>query len=367
MLLRPRHRRCLTQLVAGLLLGCPLAQAQVLEPAPSDPPHLLEGNTAPDDSAKPAWRLQSIAVPEKPSRILAAEPVVAPGSVRVETASGAWYAIGACEAVLCASLLDLPHGAERLPTGALPGSHMAAGRGRIARVWLADPAHRLDASAIGPLVAGALVVQDNTTKAFRLDLGLDQAFEDLRPRIASFDGQDTVFVVRSSVDQGAALIAVRLEGEGLLRIAGETAPVGRPGGWLNPIGFADFTGGGRLSIAVVNSPDQRGQLRILDFADGTFSTRFTVPGVSNHVPGGRVQDMAVIADFDGDKIDNIAVPDASRKIIRILSFAHGQVAEPADIALPSPVVTEIVGIRRAEGGRPMLLMGLEDGELVVLH
>jgi len=371
-------RRCpgrLSALAVALVAFGPadvnIAICQVLEPAPVEGPHLLSGDSTPEPDAGVAgqrsWQVQRITMAERPARIWVKGPIVALKSVRIESESGAWYAIVDCETGLCASVLQIPHRFETLPVGALPNSHMAFGTGRIARAWLAEPTQRMENSAIGPWVAGTLIVQDPTTRQFQLDLGLNEAFEDLRPRIAEVDGQSTLFVVRSSLDWGAALIAVRLEGEGLLRIAGETPPVGQPGGWLNPVGLGDFMGTGHPSIAIVTSPDQGGQLQILDFADGTFTKRFTVPGVSNHVRGRQVQDMAAIADFTGGKIAEIAIPDASRKRVRILSFAHGQVAEPADIGLPSPVVTEIAAIQGPTGQRPRLLMGLEDGELVLLH
>lgn len=363
-----RARRAIAVLVAMLPV---LACAQTQEPAA--PPHILEGPDTPvTDGAKAgphAWRVQPIAMPEPVTRIFTDGTLAILGAVRIEGASGAWYAVTDCAAGLCATLFDAPHATQTLPADALPGSHVAFGDGRISRAWYADPVQRLGASAIGPWVAGALVIEDRTTRAFRLELGLDQAFEDMRPRIADFDsdGQTVVLAVRSDAGRGAALIAASLEGEGLVRILAETAPVGHPGGWINPIGIADVTGGGRRSIAVVFSPDDHGQLQIFDYAQHTFTRRFSVPGVCNHLRGQPEQDMAVIADFDGDQIADVALPDSARTAIRILSFAGGKVGEPADIPLPSPAATAIAGIRPEPGQRPMLLLGLEDGQLVLLH
>ena len=355
----------------SLVLAACWAHAQTL--APSDqPPHLLPGESTPevtpDNSGQRAWQVQPVAIAERPARIFASGSLAPLGSVRIVGESGAWYGLVDCEKGLCAKLISAPHAEERLPAGALPGSHIAQATGRISRAWLADPVQRIQGSAIGPLVAGALVVQDNIGKQFRLELGLDQAFEDLRPRIADIEGggEQTLFVVRSS-RQGAALIAVRLEGEGLLRIVGETPQVGRQNGWINPVGIADFTATGRKSIAIVTSPDQRGELEILNFVDRGFRKQLSVPGVSTHLPGTAIVDMAVIGDFEANNGADIAVPDTSRRTIRILSFGHGQIAEPADIKLPASVTTDVAGIQGRKGARPMLLMGLADGELVLLH
>lgn len=349
------------------------ADAQTAEPNTPEPPHLLEGPSTPetpsDKAGGKAWQVQRIAMPEAPVRIYTNGALAYLETLRIETASGAWYGVADCDSGLCANLVETPHAAETLPSNALPGSSVAIGDGRIARAWLAEPVQRLEQSAIGPWVAGSLVVEDRTTKTYRLELALNEAFEDLRPRIADLDGdgEGTVFLVRASLAQGAALVAVRLEGEGLLRIVGETAPEGHPGGWLNPIGFGDFLGRGHASIAIVRSPDQGGKLQVLDFSGGAFRLLFSIPGVSNHIPGRPTLNMAVIADFDGAGSPEIAVPDAARKSIRIFSFAGGKVGEPADIALPAPVATEIAGVKGPAGARPMLLMGLEDGELVLVH
>ena len=166
---------------------------------------------------------------------------------------------------------------------------------------------------------------------------------------------------------GATLAAVELTGEGLLKTLAETEPLGAPGAWLNPIGAADVTGSGQIDIALVQSPDGDGRLQLLTYAGGTFHQRTSLRNVSNHVPGSDIIDMAVIADFDGDGIADIAVPDGERRHIRILTFRNGQVAEPANIALAAPVVTEIVAMEPGAGKRPLLLMGLADGQLVLLH
>jgi hypothetical protein len=359
------------RLALAVLLALSPACAQAGDAA--SPPHILEGPDTPEaDNSKPgtrAWQVQTIPMPEPVARIYTEGSLADLGTVRVEGVSGAWYYVAECATGLCASLIEAPRAAESLPAGALPDSHVAIGDGRIARAWYADPVQRLGASAIGPWVAGALVIEDRTTRAFRLDLGVDQAFEDLRPRIADFDGdgQPVVLAVRSDAALGAVLIAASLEGEGLVRVLAETPPVGHPGGWINPIGIADVTGTGRRAVALVSSPDDHGQLQIFDYADRSFTRRFSVPGVCNHRAGLPEQDMAVIADFDGDQIADIAVPDGERKSIRILSFAGGKIAEPADIALPAPVATAIAGIKPGPGQRPMLLLGLEDGQLVLLR
>ena len=315
------------------------------------------------------WQIQRIAMPERAAHIVPGGTLTTLPDIIIEAESGAWYRLADCAEGLCAELFTGAHTERHLPPGALPGSEVAEGANRIARAWLADPAQRFQASAVGANIAGTLIVEDRIGRNFRLETALDEGFEDRRVHIEDIDGNgiDTLFAVKSSQDQGAALVAVRLEAEGLLRIAASTAPVGHPNGWLNVIGAADFTGAGHKAVALVRTPGPDGQLQILDCPGDQFALLFAVPGVNNFSPATTALDMAVIADFDGDGLADIAVPDATRQAIRILSFRGGQVAEPSVIALPAPVATEIAAIAAAPGKRPLLLMGLENGELVLLH
>ncbi len=344
------------------------AAAQVLEPLESG-----DQQAPPDAVASPAkagaWTVQSIQIPEAPSHIRSAGPPANLDQVTIETTSGALYSLADCGDGLCAERIGNPRPSDPLPMGALPGSVVATGRHTIARAWLAEPAQRLLGSTLGGPVAGALVVEDVTARTFRLDLPTSQAFEDRRPRIVDLgpDNPDTILLVRSAEDTGAALVAIGLSGEGLLQTVAETPPLGTPRAWLNPIGTGDFTGSGSTDVAIVTTPDAGGTLQILSLQDRQFQQRFTIRNISNHAPGSDTIDMAVVADFDADGLADIAAPDADRQHIRILSFANGRVAEPASIALPAPVVTEIAAVSAGAGKRPYLLMGLADGQLVLLH
>ena len=353
-------------LASGVLAVGP-ASAQVLEPEPAG-----DSSTAAAPDTQPGgkkWQIQVIPIPEPPKQIHGASEPTSLDKIVIETGSGAWYGLADCAAGLCAELLTEVHAPETLPAGALPGSHVAHGQHRIAQAWLAEPAQRFAGSTLGGEVAGSLAVEDMAARSYRLDLNLAEAFEDRRVRIADLgaDGTETMLVIKSSETRGAALAAIELTGEGLLEVVAETEPAGMPRGWVNPVGTGDFTGGGEQDIALVRSPDDGGKLQILRYANRAFQTRFTVRNVSNHVPGSDIVDMAAIADFDGDGSSDIAIPSGDRRRIRVLSFRQGQLAEPADIDLPSQVVTEIAGVAAGPGKRPYLLMGLADGELVLLH
>ena len=330
-----------------------------------------QGADQPDGSQIKAgsWVVQPIPIAAAPRRIRTTGGSSRFDQVTIETVDGTGYFLAECGEGLCAEPIVNPKPDDPLPEGALPGSQVAVGQHTIAHAWLADPTQRLLGSTLAGPVAGALVIEDITARTFRIDLPTSQAFEDRRPRIVDLgpDHPDTILLVRSDETTGAALVAMGLTGEGLVQTIAETEPLGTPRAWLNPVGAADFTGTGSVDIALVSAPDSGGTLQILTLDGHTFRQRVAVHNVSNHVPGTDIIDMAVVADFDGDGVSDIAVPDGERQRIRILSFANGQVAQPAEIALPAAVVTEIASISPGAGKRPYLLMGLTDGQLVLLH
>jgi hypothetical protein len=351
----------------ALALAAPLpALGQSLEPAapasemaPADQPAKVAG----------AWQVQTITIPEAPKHILGAGTLISLDRIVIETLSGAWYTLSDCPDGLCAELINNPKPLDPLPVGALPGSQLATGQHSISRAWLAEPSQRLEGTTLGGPVAAALMVEDNTARLFRLDLPTTDAFEDRRPHLADLGPEhpDTILLVRSNEDTGATLAAIALTGEGLLQSIARTEPSGVPRAWLNPIGAADFTGTGVVDVAIVQSPDNGGELQLLALEGPAFRRRLGIRNVSNHIPGSHIMDMAVIADFDADGTADIAIPDAGRQRIRILSFRDGQAAEPASIALPAAVTTEIAGVSTGAGKRPYLLMGLADGQLILLH
>lgn len=354
--------------VLGFWLGIGLVNHAVAEIAGPSPPEA--GQPGVEAGGSPplpvSWGVQTVLIPGAPTHIRAGETL---DQIVIETASGAQYFLTDCGEGLCAEAIANPQAPAPLPVGALPGSEVATGRHSIARAWLAEPTLRLLGATLGGPVAGALVIEDITARTFRMDLPTSDAFEDRRPRIVDLgtDHPDTVLVVRSTEATGARLAAIGLTGEGLLATIAQTEPLGSPGAWLNPIGAGDFAGSGAIDVAIVKDPDNEGILQILDFDGVAFHQRLSLRNVSNHVAGSDIIDMAVIADFDADGAADIAVPDAARTHIRILTFRNGQVAEPASIALPAPVVTEIASVSAGPGKRPYLLMGLADGQLVLLH
>lgn len=317
----------------------------------------LIANPQPSQAAD--WRLDIIRAPGPVKAIDTAgdEPIVSIGH-------GWFRLVAGTDRMTLVATAGPPQRA--LPKDALPDSRIAVGKHDIARAWLAEPTDRYRHGALGdPIEAGSLVIErrNGTRDAVRLDR--DAVFEDLEPRIATLEpGRDFVVVVKSYLKAGSAL-AVIGERDGRYAILAETPPIGTANRWLNPAGVADFDGDGAADIALVRMPHALGQLELWSWRGGQLQPLAQLPDVANHAYGSRVQRMSAIADFDGNGRADLAIPSFDRRELRLIGFAP----TPHDIArvkLPARAATELAAIRDA-AGRPAVLIGLDNGALVLVR
>ena len=244
--------------------------------------------------------------------------------------------------------------------GALPDLRIVMGRNNISEAWLADPTTRYQHFVLGSAYeAASLVVKLRDGRTLKLTLPQDSVFEDRQPRLADLDGdgQDKIVLVRSYAHRGAALAVVGVVGD-QLEIIAETPPTGSPKTWINPAGIADFDGDGRLDIAYVQMPHVLGLLRVWTLRDGKLVEIASISDTSNHMAGSRNIGLAMVADFDGDGIMDLAIPSLDRKFLRFISFKNGA-REIARKPLPSPAVSDFR--LEAEKGKPVVVVGLGEG------
>lgn len=305
------------------------------------------------------WRVNRV---DAPARVSGIETV--DGQVRAYT-GGLWYIVARNAEGLAVTFRDrMPW--PKVPDGALPDSKMAVGKLDVARAWLTEPTDRYDHGILGDKIeAGSLVVETRDGKQQTVKLKADAVFEDLQPRIADLDGDghEEVIVVKSYLKRGSAL-AIIGERKGKYDIVAETPPLGAPHRWLNPVGFADFTGNGKTEIALVRQPHVVGTLEIWSFSDGRLQKVAEAADTSNHIIGTRALDMVAVADFDGDGVADIAIPSLNRTRLRIISFAKGM-HDVADIKLPAKAETNF-GLLKGTSV-PAIALGLADGSLVVVE
>lgn len=225
----------------------------------------------------------------------------------------------------------------------LPDSQAVAGSNDIAWVWLGTPTRRYPHGALGsPVHAGSVHVLTRSpggqTEVVSLSLPVQRVFEDRVPRLVDLDGdgRDEIVLVEADALRGAALVVL-----GLAQRNGQVALVERARGphagstfrWLNPVGFADFDGDGRLDVASVTTPHVGGVLTLHHLQPPALVPFARALDVSNHRMGALEQQLAVIVQQAGQR-PTIIVPDMARQALHALRWeAPGQWHELADLKL----------------------------------
>ena len=214
---------------------------------------------------------------------------------------------------------------------------------------------------------GILVVERPGGVELDFRLPADFVFEDLRPRVVDLDGdgRDEILVVRSYLEAGAALAVYGVRDGKLVQLA-QTDPIGRAYRWLNPAGVGDFDGDGGLEIAYVETPHIGGILHILSLDRDRLRRDGRLHGFFNHAMGSRALGLSAVLDLDGDGAEEVILPAAGRRALKILSFAGGAFRELGEIAHRAAIVTDFQVRDRDGNGRPGIAYGLADGTLVEL-
>jgi hypothetical protein len=301
--------------------------------------------------ASAEWRVENIAAP---GRVTAIEGAGAEARIAV---GSQWHRLSRDNLEL--EMAPAP-ARPAVPAGALPDGKVAVGHGL--RAWLAEPTDRYGHGVLGDAIeAAALVIERRDGPQMTLRLGSDAVFEDLAPRLAVLEGRACIVVVKSYLDRGAALALVDA---GTAAILAETPPIGRPNAWLNPAGIADFDRNGTTDIALVRQPHVVGRLELWSWSKGRLTKTAELPDVSNHAIGSRAIGLSGTADFDGDGRPDLVIPSLDRRALRLIAFTP----TPRDLArlsLPARIVTNLAVI--GVGGRPAVLAGLENGQLVLIR
>lgn len=262
-----------------------------------------------------------------------------------------------------------PETASLRPSGdALPDGTFAIGLNDIAGSWLVAPTTRYDHAVLGDAIeAGGLRARLRGGGELDYRLPPDSVFEALRPWVIDLDGdgRDEIIVVRSYLDAGAALAIYGVRDGAIVPLA-ETEPIGLRYRWLNPAGIGDFDGDGGLEIAYVETPHIGGILHILSYDGGRLRREGKLPGFSNHAMGSRALGLSAVLDLDGDGAQELILPAAGRRKLRIVSFAGGAFREVGGIEHRAAIVTRFQRRDRDGNGRADIAYGLSDGTLVEL-
>lgn len=220
---------------------------------------------------------------------------------------------------------------QRATSGAaqrLAQSAVAAGQRDIAWAWLASPTARYPHSSMGsPVHAGSVHALSRDGKPFHLSLPKQRVFEDLQPRLIDLDGdgRDEIVLIEADLERGAALVAYGLppteQAGNTLQERARSSWLGLPFRWLNPVGFADFDGDGRLDIASVTTPHIGGVLTLYHYKPPRIEVFAKVADVSNHQMGDPNLQMHAILTLPGTR-PTVIVPDMSRRALHALRWEN---------------------------------------------
>lgn len=239
----------------------------------------------------------------------------------------------------------------------VPDSQAVAGSNDIAWVWLGSPTRRYPHGALGsPMHAGSVHVLTRSTGGppglASLSLPVHRVFEDRVPRLVDLDadGRDEIVLVEADALRGAALVVLGLvqrNGQPTLEERARGPHAGSTFRWLNPVGFADFDGDGRLDVASVTTPHIGGVLTLHHLQAPALVPFARALDVSNHRMGALEQQLAVIVQHPGLR-PTIIVPDMARRALHALRWeAPGQWHELADL---QPLPGTVERLAPAPGG-----------------
>lgn len=250
----------------------------------------------------------------------------------------------------------------------IPHARIVSGKKDIRAAWFAEPTARYGHAVLGDgIEAAALKVEiaSGEVRSYRLE---DKSvFEDLVPQLVDIDGdgRDEIIAVHSYSDRGAAVALFGLRDDRLVRLA-ESDPIGLPYRWLNPVGAGDFDGNGKTEIAVVRTPHIGGILILYRWQGERLEEIDRAPGFSNHDIGSTALGMSAILDIDGDRTQDILVPDQGRTGLRAVSHAGGKFRILWTVSNGLPIATSIVTLPLDGRGGEDILYGLADGTVVLL-
>jgi hypothetical protein len=252
-------------------------------------------------------------------------------------------------------------------TGELPDGQETHGPERIAAAWLIGPTDIYGHGILGDGIEASgfrFLRKDGVHFTYRLDGA--SVYEDLRVRLVDLndDGTEEALLIRSYLDRGAALAVYDLRAGGP-RPLGESPAIGLPNRWLNPAGAADFDGDGLVEVAIVETPHIGGILKFFQLHEDGLRLEHRAEGFSNHAIGSRVLDLSAVLDWNADGVPDLALPDAGRRHLKVVSLAGGSFTVLATLAADAPIAGHLVATDLDADGGPELLYLLADGTLLL--
>ena len=232
----------------------------------------------------------------------------------------------------------------------------AAGAERIVGASYVEPVERYGHFALGrPHEYARLAATTDAGRQLEFSLPDDEVFEDVAPRVIRFAAGEApeILAIVSARGAGSRLVVLHLV-DGRLDIDAQSAAIGTPMRWLNPVGVADLDGDGRAEIAAVVTPHIGGTLKVYRRQGTRLVEVAALAGFSNHVYGTVEQTLSMPTSIFGTS--RLLVPDASRRQLRVIALRDGRLVETGRCPLAEPVTGPV---KAAPGDR--VSVGLASG------
>ncbi|MBE0621274.1 MAG: VCBS repeat-containing protein [Burkholderiales bacterium] len=239
----------------------------------------------------------------------------------------------------------------------------AAGGETLTAARYAQPVDRYGHFAPGrPHEYARLTATTNSGRELVLELPQNEVFEDVAPRLVRLaaDGPQEILAIISGRASGARLALIGLRGDAIA-ISAQSAAIGTPNRWLNPVGVADLDGDGRAEIAAVITPHISGTLKVYRRKGAELVEIAALADFSNHVYG--TPELALSAPMSIEGRMRLLVPDAARRKLRIIALEGGKVVEIGRCALSAPITGAIKLLSPREisvglsSSRPVIAVG----------
>lgn len=246
----------------------------------------------------------------------------------------------------------------------LPQSRVAVGVLDIRAAWLADATELYAHGVLGDAKeAMSLSVETKDGRTIRYTLPEGRVFEDLEPRLVDLDknGTDELLIVETDFKLGASLAVYGIQDGRLAKIT-QTAYLGRPYRWLNPLGAGDFDGDRNLDLAVVETPHIGGILRLYRYFAGTLAPFAEYPGVSTHRIGSTELGKGAVARIGAR--DLIILPDQSQSAIMALQWTGKEIREVARASLPDRIASSLNAVPSSGSDDSRWIARLDNGTMV---
>lgn len=254
------------------------------------------------------------------------------------------------------------------PDDILDDAPVVNGNNNINKAWLGGPTPRYGHGVLArPIEASRLYVRVENNTTFSTELEPQFVFEDRIPRLVDIDadGEDELVVIRTDVNRGAGIASYGIDG-GSLKLEALSETIGLRYRWLNIVGIEDFTGDGNREVAAVITPHIGGTLTLFQQRGAKLTPILGQFGFSNHQNGSLEQGMSALYDFNGDGVTDMAVPDAKRQHLMLLSARGNQLKVLSTINNKTQIKSAIHLTDIDRDDRPELIYLLIDQTLVVV-